>query len=78
VDLNHRPRPYQGLLWCYMHSIMFMKDVVPVAYGSGGSAAGAVRACHTGFEFIILGTDVRYSNRSAIIGSTLVARRAGK
>jgi len=20
VDLNHRPRPYQGLLWCYMHS----------------------------------------------------------
>jgi hypothetical protein len=22
VDLNHRPRPYQGLLWSYMHSIM--------------------------------------------------------
>jgi hypothetical protein len=22
VDLNHRPRPYQGLLWCYMYSIM--------------------------------------------------------
>jgi hypothetical protein len=20
VDLNHRPRPYQGLLWCHMHS----------------------------------------------------------
>src|SRR5882762_11484525 len=20
VDLNHRPRPYQGHLWCYMHS----------------------------------------------------------
>jgi hypothetical protein len=20
VDLNHQPRPYQGLLWCYMHS----------------------------------------------------------
>jgi hypothetical protein len=20
VDLNHRPRPYQGLLWCYIHS----------------------------------------------------------
>src|SRR6266576_5540373 len=20
VDLNYRPRPYQGLLWCYMHS----------------------------------------------------------
>lgn len=27
----------------------------------------AVSACHTDFEFIILGTDVRYSNRSAII-----------
>src|SRR6266436_8781942 len=25
VDLNHRPRPYQGLLWCYMHSIIFMR-----------------------------------------------------
>ena len=22
VDLNHRPRPYQGLLWCYIHSIL--------------------------------------------------------
>ena len=22
VDLNHRPRPYQGLLCCYMYSIM--------------------------------------------------------
>src|SRR6266853_4875766 len=20
VDLNHQPRPYQGLLWCYIHS----------------------------------------------------------
>jgi hypothetical protein len=24
VDLNHRPRPYQGLLWCYMHSSVGM------------------------------------------------------
>jgi hypothetical protein len=24
VDLNHRPRPYQGLLWCYMHSSVAM------------------------------------------------------
>jgi hypothetical protein len=24
VDLNHRPRPYQGLLWCYMHSSVVM------------------------------------------------------
>jgi hypothetical protein len=23
VDLNHQPRPYQGFLWCYMHSIGF-------------------------------------------------------
>src|SRR5580692_3649743 len=23
VDLNHRPRPYQGPLRCYMHSIIF-------------------------------------------------------
>jgi len=22
--LNHRPRPYQGLLWCYMHSSVAM------------------------------------------------------
>ncbi len=20
MDLNHQPRPYQGLLWCYRHS----------------------------------------------------------
>ncbi len=24
VDLNHRPRPYQGLLWCYTHSSVAM------------------------------------------------------
>src|SRR6266481_5397281 len=24
VDLNHRPRPYQGLLYCYMHSSVAM------------------------------------------------------
>jgi hypothetical protein len=24
VDLNHRPRPYQGLLWCYIHSSVAM------------------------------------------------------
>src|SRR6266403_5174476 len=29
VDLNHRPRPYQGLLWCYMHSIIFMRGCGP-------------------------------------------------
>jgi hypothetical protein len=25
VDLNHQPRPYQGHLWCYMHSIMVIR-----------------------------------------------------
>ena len=25
MDLNHRPRPYQGHLWCYMHSIMVIR-----------------------------------------------------
>src|SRR5260370_30676247 len=38
----------------------------------------AVRACDTDFEFIILGINVRYSTRSAVIASTLVALRAGK
>src|SRR5216684_7499708 len=32
VDLNHRPRPYQGLLSCYMHSIMVIrKSSVPAS-----------------------------------------------
>jgi hypothetical protein len=38
VDLNHRPRPYQGLLWCYMHSNILAKpgliDVVVQLYVS--------------------------------------------
>src|SRR5467141_3971366 len=25
VDLNHQPRPYQGPLRCYMHSIFFVR-----------------------------------------------------
>jgi len=31
VDLNHQPRPYQGFLWCYTHSIIFMRDVNKLA-----------------------------------------------
>ncbi len=27
MDLNHRPRPYQGLLRCYMHSIMRHRSI---------------------------------------------------
>src|SRR5258706_6236037 len=28
VDLTHRPRPYQGLLWCYMHSSVAMMTLL--------------------------------------------------
>jgi hypothetical protein len=40
--------------------------------------AAQLGLCHTSFEFTILSPDTRYSTRRAIIGSTLVARRAGK
>src|SRR6267142_6024134 len=36
VDLNHRPRPYQGLLWCYMHSSVAMITVLTTAISRSG------------------------------------------
>jgi hypothetical protein len=30
ADLNHRPRPYQGPLRCYMHSIFFVRRDDPL------------------------------------------------
>src|SRR5208283_1564942 len=30
VDLNHRPRPYQGPLRCYMHSMFFVRRGDPL------------------------------------------------
>src|SRR5580700_3375538 len=41
VDLNHRPRPYQGLLWCYMHSIMLMDDGRPLPIVRWGGCCAA-------------------------------------
>ena len=37
MDLNYRPRPYHGLLWCYMHSsvemIILLTTSLMVTYG---------------------------------------------
>src|ERR1700681_321440 len=44
VDLNHRPRPYQGLLCCYMHSIVFI-------YGSSSRKGDSLLAYSAGRIF---------------------------
>src|ERR1700686_4832356 len=36
VDLNHRPRPYQGLLWCYMHSSVAMITLLTTSISRSG------------------------------------------
>ncbi len=36
VDLNHRPRPYQGLLWCYMHSSVAMITLLTTSLSRSG------------------------------------------
>ena len=36
MDLNHRPRPYQGLLWCYMHSSVAMITLLTTSISRSG------------------------------------------
>ncbi len=36
VDLNHRPRPYQGALWCYMHSSVAMIALLTTSISRSG------------------------------------------
>jgi hypothetical protein len=65
VDLNHRPRPYQGLLWCYMHSSFALSNVLMTPFCSTrrhrrhsfGRAApqnfpvGTLHVCVSGIRF---------------------------
>ncbi len=36
VDLNHRPRPYQGLLSCFMHSSVAMITLLTTSISRSG------------------------------------------
>ena len=49
VDLNDRPRPYQGLLWCYMHSSVAMITLLTTSISRSGKP---LRAPMTRFHMI--------------------------
>jgi hypothetical protein len=71
VDLNpnHRPRPYQGHLWCYMHSIMGMS---PVSCSSGtklatGTAQTRIKVANPGdLSRIEMYVDVEFTSPSGV------------
>jgi hypothetical protein len=66
VDLNHRPRPYQGPLRCYMHGILFVRrrstvarcDIktfreghhIQFAFSKISIHSSSVSSCHFSFE----------------------------